>query len=987
MASQILERLKRLTDIFNQELGSMELMEAALGRFCEVLRVERACLLYPCEPEAGICQVRCESLGPALSPASDGVKNIPVSRELADLMREMLGSEAPVLRHDGAAWSDWCRQAGIPPIRSELAMALKMKNDRAWGLCLQRCSDTEWSGEEIDLFQYAALRLRDACETANLLATVQKDIAKRQKVDAELARSEQRLRSLFQNSSSSLWLVDLSGLRGTIRDLHRQKVIRADRYLRKHPALLDQVLKTIRVVDVNPATLELFGTSDRRSLYDNLARLLTPEAREAFLRLFQKLYAEKHHFSLEFPFLTLDGRLINTILSIDVLPAPESHLILATLTDITAQKEVEQRLLESRERYRLLLETANDAIFVADAETGIILEANKRAAELIGRPVTEIIGMHQSELYPPEDRERYQRRFRQQEYRSTPEGLHDVFVLHSDGHKIPVEISASRTSIGGRDVVQGIFHDISERFETEERRRLLAAAVEQVAESVIITDLQGNIEYVNPAFEKITGYSYDEVIGKNPRLLNSGKLQKYHYQLLWQNISSGRVWRGTLINRKKDGTLFEEDATITPVRNNTGEIKHYVAVKRDITRQVLQERQIRQSQKMQAIGTLAGGVAHDFNNILTAILGFAELSLLRASADPLLSSNLQEIIRAAERAARLIDQILTFSRQTEKHVASLQVSMIVKEVLKLLRASLPANIELIADIETTAMVRADPTQIHQVVMNLCTNAYQALANDTGWIRVSLDTVEVDVRKGVELGNLSGGRYVRLRVEDNGRGIAPEYINRIFEPYFTTRKKDEGTGLGLSVVHGIVNDHGGAVTVDSTPGKGSCFSVYLPEVDAAVVEQEAREAHIATGQGRILVVDDEQQIVDYEVQVLEQAGYVTYGHTSSLQALEAFNELHGSLDLVITDMAMPDMTGLQLYDRIKRVAPDMPVLLCTGYSEHVTAESSREMGINGYLAKPFTAEQLAQEVKRVLDEKRDRAGEQESGQEGSAASSK
>ncbi len=975
MADQILERLGRLTDIFNRELDPMEMMEAALGRFREELRVDRACLLYPCDPEAGLCRIRCESGGPEFTSVPAGMENVRVNGELAQLMREMLAAETPVLRNDGAAWTDWCRQAGVPPIRSELAMALKMKNDRAWGLTLQRCSaDSRWSREEIDLFRYAALRLRDACETANLLATVKKDIAKRQKVDAELARSEQRLRSLFQNSSSSLWLVDLSGLRGTIRTLRRQKVVRADDYLRRKPELVEQVLARIRVVDVNPATLELFGTPDRQYLYENLSRLLTPEAREAFIRLFQNLYAERHHFSLEFPFQTLRGRVISTILSIDVLPAPESHLVLATLTDITAQKEAEQRLLESRERYRLLLETANDAIFVADAGTGIILEANKRAAELIGRPVEEIIGMHQTELHPPEDRERYRRRFQDPDHRTSGDGLHGIFVQHSDGHRIPVEISASRTTIGGREVVQGIFHDISERFKTEERRRLLAAVVEQVAESVIITDLQGNIEYVNPAFEKITGYSYDEVNGKNPRFLNSGKLQKYHYQALWQEISSGKVWRGKLINRKKDGTLFEEESTITPVRNNAGEIKHYVAVKRDITKQVLQERQIRQSQKMQAIGTLAGGVAHDFNNILTAILGFAELSLLRAGSDTLLSSNLQEIIRAADRAAKLIDQILTFSRQTEKHVASLQVSMIVKEVLKLLRASLPANIDLIADIETRAMVRADPTQIHQVIMNLCTNAYQALANDTGWIRVSLDSVDVDARKGVELGNLSGGRYVRLRVEDNGRGIAPEYINRIFEPYFTTRKKDEGTGLGLSVVHGIVNDHGGAVTVESEPGRGSCFSVYLPEVDAAVVEQEVRETNIRTGEGRILVVDDEQQIVDYEVQVLEQAGYVTYGHTSSLQALEAFNELHGSLDLVITDMAMPDMTGLQLYDRIKRIEPDMPVLLCTGYSEHVTAESSREMGINGYLAKPFTAEQLAHEVKRVLDEKRGRAEE-------------
>ncbi len=819
MASQILERLKRLTEIFNRESVSVEMLEVALGRFREEFRVDRACLLYPCEPEARLCSIRCESVGPGLVPLGAGKKSVVVSQEMAGLVREMLRSDRPVVRHGGAAWASCYEEGMVTPVRSELAMALKMKNDRAWGLWLLRCSgDAGWSREEIDLFQYAALRLRDACETANLLATVKKDIVKRQKVDAELARSE-------------------------------------------------------------------------------------------------------------------------------------------------------QRLVRWRERCRLLLEMVHDGVLVADADTGVILEANRRAAELVGRSEAELRGMDWIDLYPPEERE---------QCRAWLGALEDpvaagrsFLVQHSDGHRIPVEVSVARLHMDGRSVVQAIVHDVSERVEIKAHGRLLRAAVGQVAESVVVADPQGRVEYVNSAFARSTGYGHEEVRGRTTGFLDPEATGREYHRLIWQEISSGRVWRGTLPNRRKDGTLFEEEATITPVRSEEGEIRHFVAVKRDITREREKAERLRQAQKMQAIGTLAGGVAHDFNNILTAILGFAELSLLRADSDPLLSSNLQEIIRAADRAAGLIDQILTFSRQTEKHLASLQVAMIVKEVLRLLRASLPANIELIADIRTRAMVRADPTQMHQVIMNLCTNAWQAMVNDEGWIRVSLDTVQVDGHKGLQVDGLDSGRYVRLQVEDNGRGIEPRHINRIFEPYFTTRKQDEGTGLGLAVVHGIVSEHGGTITVESAPGKGSCFTVYLPAVEGMAVEQEAGEPSIEKGEGRILVVDDEQQVVDYEVQVLELAGYVTYGHTSSQQALAAFTELHGSLDLVITDMAMPELTGLQFFDRIRKIDPGMPVVLCTGYSEHVTAESSREMGINGYLAKPFTAEQLAHEVKRVLDETRSR----------------
>ncbi len=970
MNESILKDLNRLARIFSRDMSSRELMSLAVDEFRDIFAADRAWLIYPCDPEVPYCNICYEATTEDYPALGRMEGNLQVTENIAAVFRDALAETGPRI-HLPETVTEHCRKmAGQFDIRSCLSMVLRMKNDRPWLLSLQQCSyERQWSEQEVDLFEYGARMLADAYDTRMLLETLKNDIAKRQKVDAELIQSEQRFRSLFHHSSISLWLEDYSELNREFLRLQDQGILHLDHYLSEHPEFLHNALKMIRVLDINEASLELFEARDRSQLLDNLQQTFTEKTLETFRSVLVALYGGATRFSVEAQYRTFSNRIINTIVTVDVMPDTDSSMALLTIVDVSRQKDAEKRYLESRERYRMLMETANDAIFVMDALTGVIIEANNKAAELIGRSVWEIVGMHQTELHPPEDREQYRKIFTEAMNTREVLGSHDIFVLHADGRKIPVEISASRTTIGNREVVQAIFHDISKRLEKEERRRLLATAVEQAAESVIITDTKGNIEYVNPAFEKITGYSFREVVGKNPRLLNSGKRPKYYFKLLWDEISRGNVWQGILTNKKKDGTLFEEEATITPVKDRHGRIHHYVAVKRDITKQVVLEKQIRQSQKMQAIGTLAGGIAHDFNNILTAIMGFAELSLSREIKDPFLENNIREVVKAADRAGKLIDQILTFSRQTEKNVASLQMAMVVKEVLKLLRASLPANIEIVQDISSKAMVRADPTQVHQVIMNLCTNAYQAIESEVGTITVSIKSVELDAREGLEIGNLPPGKYVRLQVKDTGKGIPPEFIPRIFEPYFTIRDQNEGTGLGLSVVHGIVNDHGGAVTVESTPGKGSCFSVYFPQVSSGEVRSDIRMSDLAEGKGRLLVVDDEQQIVDYEVQVLQRAGYETEGYTSSIEALKAYHDDPARYDLLITDMAMPDMTGLQLYKEVRRISADTPVLLCTGYSEHVTAESSREMGIDGYLAKPFTAEQLASEVKRLIEKNR------------------
>jgi PAS domain S-box-containing protein len=967
-SSRILAVLNQLAEIFSQDLEPRELMSVSVREFLKLFDADRAWLLYPCDPETPECTVCYEAFKPEFPgiTAQDG--KLKVGPEAAEFFRTVLASREPVVLYPGTEISYDKAIAKKFKVKAMMSLALKMQNDRPWMLGLHLCEPgSVWTREQIDLFSYAGQRLREAYNSRSLLNTIKHDIAKRQQVEASLLRSEHRFRALFHHSSISLWLNDITRLKERFARLKARGIEDLAPYLERNPDELSRLMADITLLDVNEATLSVFEAESLEALNSDVTGFFLPENCHILTSLLNAVYNGARHVTVEVQLQTLKGNRIDTLLTADLLPEPESHLLLVSVMDITVQKNTERSFKESQAGYRMLMETANDAIFVTSVNDRRILMANKRAEELTGIALDELVGMDHAALYPDTDQENCLK-FLCQKGENEPGKTFETRILNRDGTTIPVEVSSSRTVLDGREVVQSILHDISGRIKREEQQQLLATVVEQIVDSVIITDTDGAIEYVNPAFERISGYSKQEVLGENPRFLSSGKIKKDVYKVLWEDLSKGKVWHGVFHNLTKDGSVFEEEATITPVRDKSGAIKHYVSVKRDITRQSILKKQVQQAQKMQAIGTLAGGVAHDFNNILTAIMGFAELSQLQCRDNVLLQNNLKEIIRGADRAGKLISQILTFSRQTEKSVAALRMSIIIKEALKLLRASLPANIEIIQDIDDSLMVRVDPTQMHQVVMNLCTNAYQAIRGNRGWIKVGLKSVNVEGREGVEIGNLSPGRYTCLTIEDNGVGISSEYMLRIFEPYFTTREKNEGTGLGLSVVHGIVTDHGGAVSVTSTVGKGSCFSVYLPEIcsDESVVIEHGQE--LASGQGRVMLVDDEEQIVEYERQVLERAGYTTSCFIDSEKALEALSAEPDDYDLLITDMAMPNMTGLQLFREIRRLRPDFPVLICTGYSEHVTAESSREMGINGYLAKPFTAKQFAVEVKRVLDER-------------------
>ena len=380
------------------------------------------------------------------------------------------------------------------------------------------------------------------------------------------------------------------------------------------------------------------------------------------------------------------------------------------------------------------------------------------------------------------------------------------------------------------------------------------------------------------------------------------------------------------------------------------------------------ERQLQQVMKLQAIGTLAGGIAHDFNNILFPIVGYTELTMDDIPEDSQARQNLEEILKATNRAKELVQQILTFSRQGGQERKPLKVQFLIKEALKLMRATIPSTIEIECNInEACRHIMGDPTQIHQVVVNLCTNAYHAMQETGGTLEVGLEEVDISYEKSVERVGMKVGPHLELTVKDAGQGMGPDVMERIFEPYYTTKEQGKGTGLGLSVIHGIIKNHGGDISVSSQPGKGATFTVYLPVIDDIDVEIEPMEAASANqGNEHILLVDDEEQIIDIEKQILERLGYQVTAKTDSQEALEEFSTRSEKFDLVITDMTMPKMSGDQLALKLMDIKPDIPVILCTGFNETINEEKALAMGIDRFVMKPIVKDDLANTIRSVLD---------------------
>ncbi len=619
-----------------------------------------------------------------------------------------------------------------------------------------------------------------------------------------------------------------------------------------------------------------------------------------------------------------------------------------------------------KDEWERTFDAIQDIITILDSERRIV-RANKAAFKLFEIKESEIIGKKCYEVFHDKNEKCTDcHLWKDNDARTT----HSHITYNEKYNKIfNLESAPIFNESGEVTHYVNTSRDVTRQKEDEAQSNLLSHAIEQASEVIVITDEKGNVEYVNPAFSTMTGYSRREVLGQNPRLLKSGEHDTMFYKNMWGTLMQKKVWSGNIVNRKKDGTLFHEDVTISPVMDVDHNITNFIAVKRDITKEDLLEKKLQQAMKMEAIGTLAGGIAHDFNNILSAMIGYCQIAKGRlSSADPA-QGDIEQVLQAGDRAVDLVKQILTFSRKGEQEgFQTFKIQVLIKEVLRLMRSSLPSTIELDYNIDyNCGSIFADAGQIHQLLMNLFTNAKQAIGGSYGKITVELSESTVHKKDFPRNRPLRlTGPYLHLQISDSGCGMDAHTMERIFDPFFSTKSKDHGTGLGLAVVHGIVTNHGGEINASSEVGQGTTFNVYFPVIQSTKVKEKEPTKQLFRGSERIMVVDDEGVVGRVVRNMLTKMGYKVTLFSSSLEAVSDFRRNPQNYDLVFTDMTMPDMTGAELAKEVLALRPELPVILSTGYSEIIDKDKAARIGIRKFMLKPIKRRHLSKVVREVLD---------------------
>ena len=616
---------------------------------------------------------------------------------------------------------------------------------------------------------------------------------------------------------------------------------------------------------------------------------------------------------------------------------------------------------ESEERYRLLFERNLAGVFRCTTD-GKILDGNEALARILGHASrAEMLVPGASEApWGGAEAASFLTRLKEQRVISNWE----VSLKRRDGTPAWVLLSATLLEGG---VVEGTLIDITEIKRAAAENIRLVTAIEQSAEAVMMTNPDGEIEYVNPAFTRITGYEREEVLGQNPRILKSGKQDLAFYQHLWETVRQGRNWRGELINRRKDGTFYTEQMDISVVKGAGGEITHFIATKQDVTERKALEAQLQQAAKIEAVGGLAGGVAHDFNNLLTVINGYTALLQDQFASDPRVSAHLKEIRDAGERAASLTHQLLAFSRRQVLAPQVLDLNAVVSNLEKMLRRLIGEDITLRTVLDPSlGRVKADQGQIEQVIMNLVVNARDSMPTG-GNLNIETRNVDLDQDYARSHITVNPGPYVMLAVGDTGMGMTPETKARIFEPFFTTKEVGKGTGLGLATVYGIVKQSGGSIWVYSELGEGTVFKVYLPMVsESATLKEEMKPAlDSASGSETVLVVEDEEGVRSLIRLTLESAGFKVLETADAETALATCADHRGPIQLLLTDVVMPKMSGPRVAEKITAMRPDIKVLYMSGYTDDAIAHH----GILGqdipFLQKPFSPHALRKKIREVL----------------------
>jgi len=613
-----------------------------------------------------------------------------------------------------------------------------------------------------------------------------------------------------------------------------------------------------------------------------------------------------------------------------------------------------------------ILNTLPDAVVSIDENQRIIF-FNRGAehifgyasADVIGRPIEILIPDHKHHVHHKHVHE-FITTHAPPRYKHARGGIYGV---RANGETFPAEASISTITIDGRLVVTAVLRDIGNLMAAEAKLRIQAVAMEQAGEAILITDRDGVIQYVNKAFSIMTGYSEQDAVGKKAALVRISEQDPHAYDELWQTILSGKVWSGSFTDKRKDGTSLASMLSIAPIINDDGFTTHYVGIQTDLSEQQRLERELIQAQKMEVVGTLVSGIAHDFNNILSAILANVYLTKKSSDSSEALLKRMDSVEKLGYRGAEMIRQLLTFSRTDLMEATALSIAPAIREAVGLARTGVPESIGFETDICSGDLyVHANQTQLQQMVMNLVTNACHALADRPApKITVSLQQTDYD---GSET-PLHGKACVCLSFSDNGCGIPPDIIEKIFDPFFTTKGVGDGTGLGLSMVYGSVKAHGGHIEVSSGE-KGTTFNIFLPLTDVSAADDETIAPATLQGRGRcILLVDDEQDLLAINKELLESMGFRVLTAVNGEDAIAVFHAHCDAIDLVMTDIVMPLMSGIEAAEVMRNIRGDIPILFVTGYDESFAMGRAQVPEHSLLMRKPFSMDRMAQVIGELL----------------------
>jgi len=640
--------------------------------------------------------------------------------------------------------------------------------------------------------------------------------------------------------------------------------------------------------------------------------------------------------------------------------------IQAIIRDITDKKQQQDVIRESELKYRRLIQHSSDAIYVLAGSRFEMI--NPKFTELFGYTTKELLDpkFNFMQLIHPNSQDHIRNRADKVAAGQKVKPSYEFTALHKNGTELECEVNVSYIRFNGKPATQGIVRDISERKRKEMELRKLSQAVEQSPVSVLICDLAGNIEYVNQTFLNVSGYSQNEVIGKNPRFLNAGDTPVEIFIEMWETIINGNEWKGRLHNKKKNGDLFWEQVTISPIMNDKGEITHYLGLKEDITDKLKLEDRFQQSQKMEAVGLLAGGIAHDFNNLLTVINGYSEFLLEDQVGDKDTMDKIREVRKAGERAAALTRQLLAFSRKQILKPKIVNLNDLVENMQKMVRRLIGENIEFSIFYDTNLKnIFADPGQVEQILLNLIVNARDALPNG-GNITVETKQAYLDESYCQLSEGLKPGEHAIVSITDNGIGMSAEIQEHIFEPFFTTKSVEKGTGLGLSTVFGIIRQSGGDIHVYSKVGMGSTFKLILPTIDKVENAVDKEKIKLKGGKETILVVEDELAVKRLVENSLISLGYHVISADNGVEAIKKAKKHKKAIHLLLTDVVMPHMSGKELSTELLKINENVKVCFMSGYTDIAIFQHEILQKDLNFIQKPFTRYALAKTIRNILD---------------------